>query len=81
MTYERRNVILMRGTWDTYAIPLNDKNLSLVRTMIEDAGNVESDYMKDEGHVYYPKSRDSISFEVKSILWANSKPVAPLEDE
>jgi hypothetical protein len=71
----------MRGTWDTYAIPLNDKNLSLVRTMIEDAGNVESDYMKDNGHVYYPKSQDSISFEIKSILWADSKPQPEPEGE
>lgn len=81
MTYEKRNVILLKAGWDSYALPLNDMNLSLVRSMIEDAVCIDYDYVKNDGYVYYPKSKTEISFEIRSVQWANSKPEKPTEDE
>jgi hypothetical protein len=81
MTYEKRNVILVKCGWDSYALPLNDMNLSLVRCMIEDAQAIDYDYIKNDGYVYYPKSKNKISFEIKSVQWAASKPEVAPEDE
>ena len=81
MTYENRYVILIKCGWDTYALPLNDMNLSLVRCMIEDAQAIDYDYIKNDGYVYYPKSKNEISFEIKSVQWADSKPEVAPEDE
>ncbi len=81
MTYEKRNVILLKAGWDSYALPLNDMNLSLIRSMIEDAVCIDYDHVRDHGYVHYPKSKNEISFEIKSIQWADSKPEKPTEDE
>lgn len=81
MAYEKRNVILVKAGWKTYALPLNDINLSLVRSMIEDGGPVDYDYVKGDGYVYYPQSDNEISFEIRCVSWSNQKPLPPPEDE
>jgi phage pi2 protein 07 len=49
--------------------------------MIEDAQAIDYDYIKNDGYVYYPKSKNEISFEIKSVQWAASKPEVAPEDE
>lgn len=81
MTYENRYVILIKCGWDTYMLPLNDMSLSIVRCMVEDARAVDNEYMKENGYVFFPKAKNEISFEIKSVQWADSKPEVAPEDE
>ena len=79
MTYENRYVILVKCGWDNYMLPLNDMNMSIVRCMVEDARAVDYEYMKGGGYVYFPKPKKEISFEIRSVQWADSKPEEPVE--
>jgi hypothetical protein len=81
MAYEKRNVILVKAGWKSYALPLNDMNLSFVRSMIEDAVSVDYAYIKGSDYVYYPQPGNELSFEIRSVLWSDQKPERPPEDE
>ena len=79
MTYENRYVILVKCGWDNYMLPLNDMNLGVVLCMVENARAVDYEYMSTDGYVYFPKAKNEISFEIKSVQWADSKPEKPVE--
>lgn len=81
MAYKKRNVILLKASWKTYALPLNDTNLTFIRSMIENGVSVDYDYVKGDGYVYYPQLDNEISFEIRCVSWANQKPERPPEDE